>query len=49
MDNFKKHADLSGSEIIQDTVTNINKNQEGFLITTSQKKEYKTKKIILTT
>nr|MDD3720597.1 FAD-dependent oxidoreductase [Candidatus Gracilibacteria bacterium] len=49
MDNFRKHAIDSGSEIIQDTVTEINKMENGFIIKTSSGKEYTSSYVIYAT
>jgi thioredoxin reductase len=34
MDNFKKHAEVSGSEILNEMVTEINKHENHFHIKT---------------
>ena len=49
MDNFKAHAETSGSEILTDMVTKITKHKDHFHIKTSTKKEFKTKKVLLAT
>lgn len=49
MDNFKKHAEVSGSEILQEMVVEIKKNWEIFEVKTSSEKKLKAKKIILAT
>lgn len=46
MDNFAEHAINSGSEILQDTVSSIEKTQEGFKVTTTNK-EFTSKYVIL--
>lgn len=49
MDSFKEHAISSGSEIVQEIVSEIKKHQEHFHITTSNGNEYKAKKVIIAT
>ena len=49
MDNFKEHAEVSGSEILTEMVTEIKKHKDHFHITTNTKKEFKTKKVLLCT
>ena len=49
MDNFKKHAEVSWSEILQDMVVEVKKNQNDFDIITSSWKEFKSKYIIIAT
>ena len=49
MDNFKKHAEVSGSEILTEMVSEINKHEDHFHIKTSAGKEFKTKKVLLAT
>ena len=49
MDNFKKHAETSGSEILQEMVEKVTKHKNHFHIITSSKKEFKSKKVILAT
>jgi len=49
MDNFKEHAETSGSEILTEMVTEINKEKEFFIVKTSTNKEFKTKKVLLAT
>lgn len=49
MDDFKTHAEAQGSEIIQDVVKEIKKQEGHFCILTSSWKEFKTKKVILAT
>jgi thioredoxin reductase len=34
MDNFKKHAEISGSEILQETVEIVDKFEDYFLVKT---------------
>ena len=51
MDNFKEHAEVSGSEILSDTVSEIRR-REGhnhFHVVTSSGKEFKSKYVILAT
>jgi thioredoxin reductase len=49
MDNFRRHAESSGSEIIQDTVINVDKNENGFVIKTASQKEFNSKYVIYAT
>ncbi len=49
MDNFKKHAVESWSEILEEFVESIEKHENHFHITTATKKEFKAKKVILAT
>ena len=49
MDNFKKHAEISGSEILQDSVEKVSKHENHFHIKTSSWKEFKAKKVIIAT
>jgi len=49
MDNFRKHAEISGSEILQDTVEKVDKYEDHFHIFTSTKKEFKAKRVIIAT
>lgn len=49
MDNFRKHAEVSGSEILNEMVKNVNKHENHFHITTSSWKEFKSKYVILAT
>ncbi len=49
MDSFKEHAIESGSEIVQEIVSNITKHEDHFHITTSNGNEYKAKKVIIAT
>ncbi|MDP2090055.1 MAG: FAD-dependent oxidoreductase [Candidatus Gracilibacteria bacterium] len=49
MDNFRKHAEVSGSEILNELVTQINKHENHFHIKTSSGKEFKSKYAILAT
>lgn len=46
MDNFAQHAKISGSEITQDSVSDIQKTDEGFIIKTTNK-EYSSRFVIL--
>jgi len=46
MDDFAAHATNSGSEIMQDTVNSIEKTDEGFKVTTTNK-EFSSKFVIL--
>ncbi|NDK09436.1 FAD-dependent oxidoreductase [Candidatus Gracilibacteria bacterium] len=48
MDSFKEHAELSGSDILQDTVDSITQIEGGFCIKTTNK-EFTTKFVILAT
>ena len=49
MDNFKKHAENAGSEIITENVEKVEKKGDIFCITTSSKKEYEAKYVIIAT
>lgn len=49
MDNFKKHAEISGSEIIQEMVSEIAKEWENFKVKTSSWKSFESKYLILAT
>ncbi len=48
MDNFAEHAKVSGSELLQDTVSEIQKTEDGFLVKTTNK-ELESKYVILAT
>jgi len=48
MDNFAKHAKVSGSEVLQTTVTSIEKTKDGFTVKTP-KEDFSCKYIILAT
>jgi len=49
MDNFKEHAEVSWSEILQELVTDIKKENDLFLVTTTSWKELKSKFVIVAT
>ena len=49
MDKFKQHAEISGSEILQEMVEKIDKHKDHFHIITSSGKEFKAKRVILAT
>ncbi len=49
MENFKKHAESAGSEILQDTVESVEKKEETFFIKTLSGKEFTSDYIILAT
>lgn len=49
MDNFKKHAEVSGSEILNEMVTELNKHEDHFHVQTGTWKEFKSKYVILAT
>jgi thioredoxin reductase len=49
MDNFKSHAETSGSEILEEMVEKIEKHEDHFHIKTAISKEFKAKKVILAT
>jgi len=49
MDNFKKHAEVSGSEILQEMVEKVDKHEDHFHIKTASWKEFKAKKVIIAT
>ncbi len=49
MDNFRKHAEVSWSELLNELVTQINKHEDHFHVKTSSWKEFKSKYAILAT
>lgn len=49
MDNFKKHAEISWSEILQEMVESVEKHKDHFHIITFSKKEFKAKYVIIAT
>ncbi|PIE84967.1 hypothetical protein CSA08_04410 [Candidatus Gracilibacteria bacterium] len=49
MNNFKKHSEKSGSEILQDMVSKVDKHEDHFHVITSSGKEFKSKFVILAT
>jgi thioredoxin reductase (NADPH) len=49
MDNFKDHAVGAGSEILEEMVTELNKNNDHFQIKTSSGKEFTSKFVVLAT
>jgi thioredoxin reductase len=49
MDNFMNHAEVSGSEILQDTVKEVEKTENGFIVKTSSGKEMESKFVLLAT
>jgi thioredoxin reductase (NADPH) len=49
MDNFKHHAENAGSEFLQDTVLEVQKEGEKFIITTSDEKIFTSDFVILAT
>lgn len=49
MDNFRKHAEISGSEFLQDTVSTVERKEEWFLIKTVSGKELTSDYVILAT
>ena len=49
MDNFKDHAVGAGSEILEEMVTELNKNGDHFQIKTSSRKEFTSKFVVLAT
>lgn len=49
MDNFKKHAEISWTEIIQWIVKKIIKHEDHFYVITDSEKEFKAKKLIIAT
>ncbi|MDD3646512.1 MAG: FAD-dependent oxidoreductase [Candidatus Gracilibacteria bacterium] len=49
MDNFRQHAEISGSEIVQDTVKEVNKLDNSFQVITHSGKEFSSKKVIIAT
>ena len=49
MEDFRKHAEVSGSEILTEMVTKLEKHENHFHISTSTWKELKAKKVVLAT
>jgi thioredoxin reductase (NADPH) len=49
MDNFKEHAEVSGSEVLHEMVIKLEKNEDIFEVETSTGKDFQAKKIILAT
>lgn len=49
MDDFKEHAIVSGSDILEEMVTEVNKIDDQFHIKTSTWKEFRTKYVVLAT
>ena len=49
MDDFQKHAETSGSEILQEFVTKVEKIDSGFVVETSSGKVFETHYVILAT
>ena len=49
MDNFKEHAEVSWSEILQEMVEEVSEHEDHFHIVTSSKKEFKAKYVIIAT
>jgi thioredoxin reductase len=49
MDNFKDHAETSGSEILNELVNEVSKHDDHFHIITSTGKEFKSKYVIIAT
>lgn len=49
MDNFKEHAEVSGSEILSEYVSEVTKQEDHFHIKTSSWKELKSKYVIVAT
>jgi thioredoxin reductase (NADPH) len=49
MDNFRKHAEVSWSEILQEIVDELEKHEDHFHIKTSSWKEFKSKYVIIAT
>ena len=49
MDNFKKHAEISGSKIINEMVKEVIKYKDYFHIISENWNEYKTKKVLIAT
>ncbi len=49
MDNFKDHAESTGSEILNELVTEVNKHKKHFHVKTSSWKEFKSKYVIVAT
>jgi len=49
MDNFMEHAQISGTEILEEFVKEVTKIDDYFLVTTNSNKEFKTKYVIIAT
>ena len=49
MDRFKEHAEVSGSEILQEMVGKVTKHEDHFHVKTTTGKEFKAKKVIIAT
>lgn len=49
MDKFKEHAEISGSEILQDIVTEVQKDDDVFTVKTAGGKELTSKYVVLAT
>ena len=49
MEDFRKHAETSGAEILTEMVTKLEKNENHFDVITSTGKELKAKKVVLAT
>lgn len=49
MDDFKAHAVVAGSDMLEEMVTGVNKHEDHFHITTATGKEFKTKFVVLAT
>jgi len=49
MDDFREHAITSGSDILEEMITDVNKIDDHFHIKTSTGKEFKTKYVVLAT
>jgi thioredoxin reductase (NADPH) len=49
MDDFKAHAVAAGSDMLEEMVTEVNKHEDHFHITTATGKEFKTKFVVLAT
>jgi thioredoxin reductase (NADPH) len=49
MDNFKAHAVDAGSEMLEEMVTELEKNEDHFYVKTSSGKEFTSRYVILAT
>jgi thioredoxin reductase len=49
MDSFKDHAETSGSEILNEMVTDLEKKGDIFYVKTSSGKEFSSKYVIIAT
>jgi thioredoxin reductase (NADPH) len=49
MDDFKAHAVDAGSDMLEEMVSNVNKHEDHFHVTTATGKEFKTRFVVLAT